>query len=99
MLLEESVGQAPPYGLPTFPLPVAEFLPLRGRERSQQAGVRREGRPTSEAAGKERESAMELLRRFCEWWRGFWGCDLCWPMEIDSHRWENKVEILRRLGT
>jgi hypothetical protein len=42
---------------------------------------------------------MELLRRLRKWWRGFWGCDLCWPMGIDSHRWENKVEILRRLGT
>ncbi len=42
---------------------------------------------------------MKTLRRLREWWRGFWGCDLCWPMSVDSHRWENKVEILRRLGT
>ncbi len=42
---------------------------------------------------------MELLRRISEWWRGFWGCDLCWPMGVDSHRWGNKVEMFRRLGT
>lgn len=41
---------------------------------------------------------MRLLRRICEWWRGFWGRDMYWPTSVDSHRWENKVEILRRLG-
>jgi len=42
---------------------------------------------------------MELLRRLRHWWRGFWGCGLSWPMDVDSHRWANKVEILRRLGS
>jgi len=41
---------------------------------------------------------MKLLRRLQEWWHEFWGCDLGWPMEHDSHLWDNKVEILRRLG-
>ena len=54
---------------------------------------------------------MELLRKLGQWWRGVWGCeglpnairrgwgpDLYWPMDVDSHRWENKIEILRRLG-
>ena len=42
---------------------------------------------------------MKALTRFCEWWRGFWGSDGCWTTETDSHRWENKVEILRRLSS
>ncbi len=41
---------------------------------------------------------MKALTRICEWWRGLWGSDWCWDMEVDSHRWENKVEILRRLS-
>ena len=53
---------------------------------------------------------MKTLRRLRDWWRGFWGCeglpnairrvwgpDLGWPTSVDSHRWENKIEILRRL--
>jgi len=42
---------------------------------------------------------MGVLRKIWGWWRAFWGADLYWPAEIDSHRWENKTEILRRLGT
>jgi len=54
---------------------------------------------------------MKLLRKLGQWWRDFWGGeglpnairrvwgpDLYWPMNVDSHRWENKIEILRRLG-
>ena len=50
------------------------------------------------AAGKKRW-IMRLLRKCGQWWRAFWGADLYWPAEIDSHRWENKTEMLRRLGT
>jgi len=53
----------------------------------------------TQAAGKERECIMGLLRKIRAWWREFWGCDLCWPMGTDSHRWENKCEILRRLAS
>jgi hypothetical protein len=42
---------------------------------------------------------MGLLRKLGQWWRGFWGCDLYWPMSVDSHRWGNKIEIRRRLST
>ncbi len=42
---------------------------------------------------------MTLLRKLREWWRAFWGDDFYWLAEVDSHRWENKTEILRRLGT
>ncbi len=42
---------------------------------------------------------MGVLTRFRDWWRQFWGCDLDWTAEIDSHRWENKIEILRRLAS
>jgi hypothetical protein len=55
---------------------------------------------------------MKTLGKLRQWWRGFWGCeglpnairrvwgpDLGWPTGVDSHRWENKTEILRRLGT
>jgi hypothetical protein len=41
---------------------------------------------------------MGVLRKLWHWWHDLWGCDLYSPMEVDSHRWENKVEILRRLA-
>jgi len=42
---------------------------------------------------------MGVLRKIRGWWREFWGCDLYWTTETDSHCWENKVEILRRLSS
>ncbi|MCU0914919.1 MAG: hypothetical protein MUC88_10190 [Planctomycetes bacterium] len=42
---------------------------------------------------------MDLLRRLRASWRGFWGRDLGWPMEHDSHPWANQVEVRRRLGS
>jgi hypothetical protein len=48
---------------------------------------------------RQKEWTMELLRKIGAWWRELWGGDWYWPREVDSHRWENKVEILRRLGT
>jgi len=41
---------------------------------------------------------MSMLKRIRSWWRQFWGADLYWPVEVDTHRWENKTEILRRLS-
>ncbi len=42
---------------------------------------------------------MGVLRKLCGWWREFWGSDVYWTAEVDSHRWENKVEMRRRLST
>lgn len=41
---------------------------------------------------------MKVLRGFWTWWRQFWGDDFYWPMQVDSHQWDNKAEILRRLS-
>jgi hypothetical protein len=50
------------------------------------------------ATGKKRW-IMRVVRKLREWWRALWGPDFYWPAEVDSHRWENKTEILRRLST
>lgn len=42
---------------------------------------------------------MRVLRTLRKWWREFWGSSLYWPAEVDSHQWDNKVEILRRLSS
>ncbi len=42
---------------------------------------------------------MGVLRRIQEWWRGLWECDWSWEAGNDSHQWDNKVEILRRLSS
>ena len=42
---------------------------------------------------------MRVLRQVKKWWCAFWGDDLYWPMDVDSHQWDNKVEILRRLAS
>jgi len=42
---------------------------------------------------------MRVLRMILSWWHQFWGEDVYWPTELDSHRWENKIEMLRRLST
>jgi hypothetical protein len=42
---------------------------------------------------------MGVLRRLSNWWRELWGGDLYWLAEVDSHQWDNKVEILRRLSS
>lgn len=40
---------------------------------------------------------MRVLRSLRKWWRDLWGDDSYWIGEVDSHQWDNKVEILRRL--
>jgi hypothetical protein len=42
---------------------------------------------------------MGVLRIIQEWWRGLWECDWSWEAGSDSHQWDNKVEILRRLSS
>jgi hypothetical protein len=42
---------------------------------------------------------MRVLRKLWRWWRDCWGGDTYWLAEVDSHRWDNKVEILRRLSS
>ena len=41
---------------------------------------------------------MSLLRRIWKWWRQFWGPCFDWEASIDSHKWENKAEMFRRLS-
>jgi hypothetical protein len=41
---------------------------------------------------------MRVLRKMYAWWRQFWGEDAYWLQGVDSHQWDNKVEILRRLS-
>ena len=42
---------------------------------------------------------MRVLRRLWKSWRELWGDDLYWLAQVDSHQWDNKVEILRRLSS
>jgi len=41
---------------------------------------------------------MRAMARLWKWWRALWELDLCSSMEIDSHLWENKSEMRRRLA-
>ena len=40
---------------------------------------------------------MRILRFVQNWWRQLWRADLDLPGVIDSHKWENKIEIYRTL--
>ena len=42
---------------------------------------------------------MRVLRKMWKWWRECWGDDIYWLAEVDSHQWDNKIEILRRLSS
>jgi len=42
---------------------------------------------------------MRVLRKLWRWWRTLWDLDFSSTMEVDSHQWDNKVEILRRLSS
>jgi len=42
---------------------------------------------------------MALLRKILGRWRDFWGGDVDWVADVDSHCWDNKVEIRRRLSS
>ncbi len=41
---------------------------------------------------------MNALRRIWAWWCQLWDCDFYESIEVDSHKWENKAEIYRRLS-
>lgn len=41
---------------------------------------------------------MRVLRAIRQWWRELWSSDFYWPVEVDSHQWDNKVEMFRRLS-
>lgn len=41
---------------------------------------------------------MSVLKRIWTWWHDLWEYDLYGAIEVDSHRWENKCEIRRRLA-
>ena len=41
---------------------------------------------------------MRVLRKLWKWWHDCWGGDCYWPAQVDSHQWDNKVEILQRLS-
>ena len=64
---------------------------LSGNRRSVLIGA-----ATETKEGKEQ--AMKALRRIWTWWRALWEWDFYESDEVDSHRWENKVEMLRRLS-
>lgn len=40
-----------------------------------------------------------LMRTLWAWWCGLWADDFFAEREIDTHRWDNKSEILRRLSS
>ncbi|MHC4394530.1 MAG: hypothetical protein ACYS1A_02630 [Planctomycetota bacterium] len=40
---------------------------------------------------------MRILRFMWKWWLGLWVTDQDLSNVIDSHRWENKIEIYRSL--
>ncbi|HNS19687.1 MAG TPA: hypothetical protein PKH24_04270 [Sedimentisphaerales bacterium] len=42
---------------------------------------------------------MGVLGKVWRWWRALWAVDFSSSMEIDSHQWDNKAEILRRLSS
>ncbi len=41
---------------------------------------------------------MRVLRKLWTWWSALWDCDSLWQIDIDTHQWDNKAEILRRLS-
>jgi hypothetical protein len=42
---------------------------------------------------------MRVLRNLWKWWHQCWSEDICWSAVVDSHQWDNKTEILRRLSS
>jgi len=41
---------------------------------------------------------MRVLKNLWKWWCELWDCDSFWAPDVDTHQWENKAEILRRLS-
>ncbi len=42
---------------------------------------------------------MRAMKRLWTWWCELWTDDFFAATEIDTHRWDNKFEILRRLSS
>ena len=42
---------------------------------------------------------MRVLKNLWIWWCELWNSDNFWAIDVDTHRWENKVEILRKLSS
>lgn len=42
---------------------------------------------------------MKVLKKLWTWWCELWNGDSFWATDVDTHRWENKAEILRRLSS
>ena len=42
---------------------------------------------------------MRAMKRLWTWWCELWTDDFFAATEIDTHRWDNKSEILRRLSS
>jgi hypothetical protein len=47
----------------------------------------------------ERSKNMKTLGRLLTWWQQQSDRDFYTSMEIDTHRWANRSELLRRLST
>jgi hypothetical protein len=47
----------------------------------------------------QKEITVRVLTMLWKWWRECWSSDLYWPTVVDSHQWDNKTEILRRLSS
>ncbi len=41
---------------------------------------------------------MRAMARLWRWWRALWELDFSATMEVDSHLWDNKSEMRRRLA-
>ena len=41
---------------------------------------------------------MRALKKLWTWWRALWADDFYEATEVDTHRWDNKSEILRRIS-
>jgi len=82
------------------PLPRSLVLPFDSRERSRKAGKPDEFRqPASADSRTQGRSPVGMLKKMWKWWRECWDSDSCWLGEVDSHHWDNKVEIRRRLSS
>jgi hypothetical protein len=79
-------------------LPTAELLPLHSAGRSRQPVMPMQCRPSPGRIDCKEGCRMRVLRKLWKWWHECWGGDSYWLAEVDSHQWENKVEILRRLS-
>jgi hypothetical protein len=48
---------------------------------------------------RRKDTSMKTLGRLWTWWQGQSDRDFYASMEIDTHKWANRSELLRRLTT